>query len=135
VPAPTFRAEPPQLLEIGGERSEPSLWETVEDGVAGTLTIRTREGATSVLPDGVSTLFVGESLAMTASEREPGDGRFENACEYRLDRDGHAITVVADGTTIASATAFDMRVGIRVELDGAPFFEKTWQEVVPRDLL
>ncbi len=135
VPAPAFRTEPPQLLEFGGETSEPSLWQTVEDAVAGTLTIRTREGATSVLPDGVSTLFVGESLVMTASDREPGDGRFENACEYRLDQEGRAITVVADGTSIATATAFDMRVRISVELDGAPFFEKTWHEAVPRDLL
>jgi hypothetical protein len=87
-----------------------------------------------VLPDGKSTLYVGETLAMTVSEGEPGTGRFENACEYRLARDGRGIVVVADGTTLASAASYDMRVGIRVELDGAPFFERTWHEDVPRDL-
>ena len=70
--------------------------------VAGTVTVRTHEASTSVLPDGVSTLFVGESLAMTASEREPGAGRFENTCDYRLRRDGLDVAVVADGTTIAT---------------------------------
>ena len=87
-----------------------------------------------MLPDGTSTLYVGETLTMTASKREPGSGRFENACEYRLDRDGRRILVVADGTTLATATSYDMRVGIRVELDGAPFFERTWHEEIARDL-
>jgi putative CocE/NonD family hydrolase len=135
VPLPRFRVEPPRLLELGRETSDPSSWETVADPAAGTLTTRTHEGATTVLPDGDSTLFVGESLVMTVSEREPGHGRFENACEYRLDHEGHAIRVVADGTTIATTTAFDMRVGISVELDGAPFFEQSWHEEVARDLL
>jgi hypothetical protein len=28
-----------------------------------------------------------------------------------------------------------MQVGIHVELDGAPLFERHWHEVIPRDLL
>lgn len=135
VPPPTFRTDPPPLREFGSETSEPTRWETVEDPESGTVTIRTHEGATSTLPDGTSTLFVGETLAMTASEREPGHGRFENACEYRLDKDGHRIVVLADGTTVATPTAFQMDVRIRVELDGASFFERAWREEVPRDLL
>ena len=96
--------------------------------------IRTHEGETSNLPDGSSTLYVGETLEMTASAREPGSGRFENSCEYRLERDGRRIVVVADGTTLASASSYDMRVGIRVELDGVPFFEREWHEEIARDL-
>ena len=42
--------------------------------------------------------------------------------------------MVADGTTIAGASSYDMRVGIRVELDGEPFFERDWHEVIARDL-
>jgi hypothetical protein len=49
--------------------------------------------------------------------------------------DGHLIEVVADGTTIAGATAFVMDVVIRVELDGEPFFDRTWHEEIRRDLL
>jgi uncharacterized protein len=135
VPAPTFREEPPRLVEFSSETSEPTQWETAEDPKTGTVTIRTHEGSTSALPDGVSTLFVGETLAMTASEREPGHGRFENACEYRLDKDGHRIVVTADGTTVATTTAFEMDVRIRVELDGEPFFERDWREEIPRDLV
>ncbi|HYK94951.1 MAG TPA: CocE/NonD family hydrolase [Candidatus Dormibacteraeota bacterium] len=135
VAPPRFREEQPALVEIGSAFADPTAWEAIDDPAAGTFTIRTHEGETSVLPDGVSTLFVGETLEMTASDRNPGDGRFANACEYRLDQAGHRIVVIADGTTVAGATEFDMHVGIKVQLDGVPFFERAWHEVIPRDLL
>ena len=135
APAPAFRADPPALREFGGETSEPVAWETVRDQDAGTVTVRTHEASTSVLPDGASTLYVSEALAMTASDREPGEGRFWNECEYRLERDGVRVVVVAGGTTVATTTAFEMDVSIRVELDSAPFFERAWREVILRDLL
>jgi hypothetical protein len=135
APPPALRAEPPALREFDTELSEPTRWEISEDPSSGDLTIRTHEGATTTLPDRTSSLYVGETLAMTASRRVPGDGRFDNACEYRLHQGGHSITAIADGTTIASADAFDMRVGLRVELDGAPLVARAWREVVPRDLL
>jgi hypothetical protein len=131
---PPFREAPPTLVSIGSESTEPALWETLDDPVAGTLSIRTHEGETSTLADGASTLYVGETLEMTASTRDPGAGRFENACEYRLDKDGRRIRVVADGTTIATESAFDMSVGLRVELDGAALFEREWREQIARDL-
>jgi putative CocE/NonD family hydrolase len=134
APTPAFRTDPPELVTIGTDSSEPAQWESVDDEASGTVTIRTHEGETSVLPDGASTLYVGETLEMAASDGDPGGGRFENACEYRLDREGRRIRVIADGTTLASAETYDMRVGIRVELDGEPFFERDLHEVVARDL-
>ncbi len=129
---PRFRDGPPALASVGSESSEPASWEAAGDG--GTFTIRTHEGETSTLPDGAATLYVAETLEMTVSEREPGTGRFENSCEYRLDKDGRRIRIVADGSTITSATTYEMRAGLLVELDGAPFFARDWQETIPRDL-
>jgi putative CocE/NonD family hydrolase len=131
---PAFRTEPPRLRKIGSETTDPATWETAE-GADGSITIRTYEAATMTLPDGVSTLFLDERLEMWASAREPGRGRFENACAYRLDRDGRKVDIVADGTTVATDTDFEMDVSIRVELDGERFFERAWREVIPRDLL
>ena len=133
APPPAFSAVPPALREIGTETSEPTRWE-VEDDERG-ATIRTHEGALSTLPDGVSTLFVGETLSMTASATEPGVGRFENACEYRLDREGRRVVIIADGSIQAGEQAFDMLAHVRVELDGERFFERSWREEIPRDLL
>ena len=135
VPPPAFAESPMELEESGTEVSEPVDWSVTRDPETGAVTVRTHEASVSTLPDGASTLFVGETLLMSASEQEPGEGRFENACEYRLDRDGRRVVVVADGVTLAGATAFDMTVGLRVELDGEPFFERQTHEVVPRDLL
>jgi putative CocE/NonD family hydrolase len=134
VASPAFRSEPPGLVEIGSETSEPATWETAEEA-DGSITIRTYEAATTTLPDGVSTLFVDERLEMQASAPQPGRGRFENACAYRLDRDGLNVDIVADGTTVATEDAFEMDVSIRVEVNGERFFDRAWREVIPRDLL
>jgi putative CocE/NonD family hydrolase len=135
VAPPVFKTTPPSLTEFGSEASAPSTWTITEDRLAATVTVSTYEASTSQLPDGASTLYLSEALAMTASEREPGTGRLENTCEYRLTRDGLEVYVVADGTTEAGIDAFDMVAGLRVEVDGAPFFERRWQERIPRDLL
>ncbi len=132
---PAFPSEPSALAEVGSETSEPTRWEVVEDAAAGEVAVHTHEASVSVMPDGVSTLYVGETLTMAASEREPGAGRFENACEYRLDSEGHRIVVVADGGIQTSPTAFDMTANLRVDLDGETFFERTWREEIARDLL
>jgi uncharacterized protein len=135
VAPPAFRTTPPALVAFGSDEAAPSTWMVTEDRLAGTVTVTTYEASTSRLPDGRSTLFVSEALAMTASDRVPGDGRFENTCEYRLQRDGLTVHVVADGTTIADANAFDMAAGVRVEMDGRLVFGRRWQERIPRDLL
>lgn len=132
-PPAALVATPPDLRDIGAEVSEPTRWE-VEDDERG-ATIRTHEASVSTLPDGVSTLYVGETLSMTASALEPGEGRFENACEYRLEREGRRVVVIADGTIGASETTFEMVAHVRVDLDDEPFFERSWHEAIPRDLL
>ena len=131
---PAFRSEPPDLVEIGSEQTEPATWDVAEDA-DGTSVIRTYEAATTTLPDGVSTLFVDERLEMRVSAREPGRGRFWNECAYRLERDGRTVDIRAEGTTVASETAFEMDVSIRVDLDGDRFFERFRRELIPRDLL
>ena len=135
VPPPPLRSEAPALAEFGSEEASPVTWQVSEDHVAGTATVTTYEASTSILPDGRSTLFLSEGLTMTASAREPGTGRFENTCEYRLVRDGLDVLVVAGGTTVARADAFDMAVHLRVEVDGRPWFERAVEERIPRDLL
>jgi putative CocE/NonD family hydrolase len=132
IAPPAFDEQPASIRQFGSSSAGPSRWETIDDVAAGTVTIRTFEAETNTLPDNTSTLYIDEALEMVASDREPGHGRFENACQYRLDRDGRHVVIVADGTTIASDSSLDMSVRVRVELDGRPFFERSWREAVPR---
>jgi hypothetical protein len=107
----------------------------VEDVIAGTVTVRTSEFGESTLPDGRSTLFTGERLEMTARDADPADARMDNEVVYRLREDDREILVEADGTIRTTATEIEMRVALRVRLDGEPFFAREWRETVERDLL
>ena len=72
---------------------------------------------------------------MTARDADPAHARMHNDVVYRL-RDGDSeILVEASGTTRTTATEFQMEVGLRVSLDGALFFERDWDETIPRRLV
>jgi hypothetical protein len=95
----------------------------------------TSEFGESTLPDGRTTLYTGERLEMTARDADPADARMHNEVVYRLRGDDREILVEANGTTSTTATDFHMTVGLRVSLDGAPFFERDWAETIPRRLV
>lgn len=135
APVPDFRSQPPTMREVGREEAGKATWQVVTDPRAATVTVRVAESATSTLPDGRSSLFLSESLAMTASDEQPGSGRFTNTCRYRLQRDGIDVAVEASGTTIARAHELEMAVRLRVNLDGERLFERRWRERIERDLL
>jgi len=58
-----------------------------------------------------------------------------NEVVYRLRGDDSEILIEANGTTTTTATEFQMAVGLRVSLDGAPLFERDWAETIPRRLV
>ena len=87
------------------------------------------------MPDGRTTLYTGERLEMTARDADPAHARMFNEVVYRLSEDGSEILVEASGTVRSTAADFHMNVGLRVTLDGAPFFERGWLETIPRRLV
>jgi hypothetical protein len=107
----------------------------IEDVIDGSLTVVTSEFGESTLPDGRTTLYAGERLEMTARDSDPAHARMHNDVVYRLREDGSEILVEANGTIRTTATDFHMNVGLRVTLDGAPFFERGWLETIPRRLV
>jgi hypothetical protein len=72
---------------------------------------------------------------MTARDADPGHARMHNEVVYRLREDGSEILIEANGTIRTTATDFHMNVGLRVSLDGAPFFERGSLETIPRRLV
>ena len=103
--------------------------------IDGSVTVRTSEFGEATLPDGRTTLYSGEALEMTARDADPAHARMHNEVVYRLREGGSEIVVEANGTIRTTETDFHMNVGLRVTLDGAPFFERGWLETVPRQLV
>lgn len=132
---PPFKTTPAGLREVGAGSDEPPVWRITEDVIDGSVTVSTSESGESVLPGGRVALYTGERLEMTARDDDPARARLHNEVVYRLRDHGSEILVEASGTLRSTATDFHMNVGLRVTLDGAPFFERGWLETIPRRLV
>jgi hypothetical protein len=73
---------------------------------------------------------------MTARDADPSRAEMRNEVVYRLRESGRPeILVEVNGTTRTTETEFRMNVGLAVTVDGAAFFERTWEERIPRRLV
>jgi uncharacterized protein len=135
LPVPPFRTAPAGLRDVGSYREEPPTWRVTEDVIDGSVTVTTSESGESILPDGRTALYTAERLEMTARDDDPARARMHNEVVYRLRDHGSEILVEASGTVRSTETDFHMNVGLRVTLDGAPFFERGWLETIPRRLV
>jgi putative CocE/NonD family hydrolase len=129
-----FKTSPPELPEIGGGSDDPPIWRVTEDVMAGSVTVTTFEGGEAITADGTR-LYSSEGHAMTARDADPARAEMRSEIRYRLEQDGVVVDSDADAVTSSTADAFQMQITLRVRLDGEPFFERSWSEVIPRDLV
>jgi uncharacterized protein len=134
IAVPAFKTSPAGVAEVGGGSEEPPVWRIVDDVIAGTVVVEVREGGTTVLPDGRE-LYAGEQLTMTASDADPAHASLETRVVYRWREHDFATEIVAEGTIASDAEAFLVDLDLRVTVDGADFFGRTWHELIPRDLV
>ena len=135
LPVPPFKTTPAGLREFGTSTEEPPTWRVTDDVIDGTVTVSSSEFGEVVLPGGRTSLYSGERLEMTARDDDPAHARMHNEVVYRLRDHGSEIEIEASGTVRSTETDFHMNVGLRVTLDGAPFFERGWLETIPRRLV
>ncbi|HYC07057.1 MAG TPA: CocE/NonD family hydrolase, partial [Candidatus Binatia bacterium] len=119
---------------VGGGSEEPPEWRIEEDVLAGTVTVRTFEGGTTILEDGRS-LYTSERLAMTAAHDDPAHASLESDVVYRWRERMFATDIRATGRTTSGADDFTFDLHLEVDVDGERFFERSWHEVVPRRLV
>ncbi len=134
LPVPAFRTQPPDVEEPGGGSGDPPVWRIVDDVIAGTVAVVVRDAGTTELPDGRS-LYAGEELTMTASDADPARASLDTRVVYRWREREFATEIVALGTITSDANAFDVDLDLRVTVDDAPFFGRTWHERIPRHLV
>jgi hypothetical protein len=135
LPVPPFKTTPAGVRELGSYREDRPEWRVTEDVIDGSVTVTSREFGESTMPDGRTTLSTGERLEMTARDDDPAHARMHNEVVYRLQEDGTEIRIEASGTVRSTVSDFHMSVGLSVTIDGAPFFERSWLETIPRRLV
>ena len=54
---------------------------------------------------------------------------------YRWQEVANRIEIRARSRQTSTAADFDLRVELEVDLDGRRFFERTWEERIPRQLV
>jgi putative CocE/NonD family hydrolase len=132
---PSFKTTPAGLRNVGSSSDEPATWRVTDDVIDGSVTVSSSEFGEAVLPDGRTRLYTGERLEMTARDDDPAHASLHNEVVYRLRQHGSETLIEASGTIRSTETDFHMNVGLRVTLDGAPFFERGWLETIPRRLV
>jgi putative CocE/NonD family hydrolase len=132
---PVFKTTPPALPEVGGTgASDEPRWLIEEDVIAGTTTVTIHDGGDDVLDDG-RRLYAAETLRLTASDRDPAVAILDADVVYTWTEFDHLIEIRAHSLQTSDHDAFDLSVELEVDLDGQRFFERAWQERIPRQLV
>jgi uncharacterized protein len=133
LPAPAFKTTPPDVTDVSlGGTADPPRWEVLEDVVDGSVTVTFHDGSTDALHDG-RRLYAAETIWLTARNDDPARTLLDADVVYRWWEHDHTIEIRARSTQASDATAFDLSVDLEVDLDGASFFKRSWEERIPRD--
>lgn len=149
LPVPSFKSEPPDLRwpapeALDGEgpaRADQPVWRIEEDVLADSVTVRFHDGGEDLLEDG-RRLYAAESIRMTAWDADPARAELDADVVYRWQevepgRDGELtrIEIRAVSQQRSTVSDFDLSVRLGVDVDGERFFERSWQETIPRQLV
>ncbi len=135
VPVPAFKTTPPDAPEVGGEGgADQPVWHITDDVIAGTVTVTVHDGGEDVLDDG-RRLYAAETLVMTASDADPAHATLDADVIYRWQDHDFQTEIRARSVQTSDAGAFDLTVDLEVDVDGEPFFRRTWHEVIERRLV
>jgi putative CocE/NonD family hydrolase len=133
VPVP-FRTSPPDVRSVGTGTEDPPVWRVVEDVLAGTVTVETFGGGSTVLEDGRE-LHASEALTMTASDADPAAAAFDSSVVYRWLGDDLSTEIRSAARLRSDAEAFALSIDLEVDLDGERFYERHQSERIPRRLV
>jgi putative CocE/NonD family hydrolase len=149
VAVPPFRTDPPDLRwpnpvaadGQGPARHDPPEWRVEENVLDGSVTVHFHDGGEDIVPDG-RRLYAAETIRMTAWDAEPARAELDADVVYRWQErepggDGELtrIEIRAVSSQRSTVSDFDLSVRLEVDVDGERFFERDWQETIPRRLV
>ena len=95
--------------------------------VDGSVTVTIHDGGSDALHDG-RRLYAAETIWLTARDDDPARALLDADVVYRWWEHDHTIEIRARSTQASTATDFDLTVDLEVDLDGASFFKRRWEE-------
>jgi hypothetical protein len=132
---PAFKTSPPDQPAVGGEgASDPPVWRITSDVIEDTVTVTIHDGGEDVLDDG-RRLYAAETLELTASDADPARASMKADVVYRWHEHGFDAEIHARSIQTSDAAEFDLAVELEVDVDGEPFFRRTWRESIERRLV
>ncbi len=131
---PAYRTDPVVMRDVGSYEEDAPEWRIEEDVLRGTVAVTIFDGGRSTQEDG-SRLYSSERLVLTASDADPAHARLESDVVYRWSGFGAEADISARGLIASDEGVFDVTVTLEVRLDGGPFFSRTWNERIPRNLV
>jgi hypothetical protein len=135
VAVPTFRTDPPDEPEVGGEgNADPPTWQITTDVIDDTVTVTIHDGGEDVLDDG-RRLYAAETLELTASDAEPARASMRADVVYRWHEHTFDAEIRARSVQTSDAEAFDLAVELEVDVDGESLFRRQWHESIARRLV
>jgi hypothetical protein len=129
-----FKTTSPGVRSVGGGSDGPPAWRVIEDVLAGTVTVETSQGGTSVLEDGRE-LYSAEALTMTASDDDPAHAAFDSSVVYRWREHAFAVEIRSHAAIRSDTEAFELTVSLEVDLDGERSHDRRQTERIPRRLV
>jgi putative CocE/NonD family hydrolase len=132
---PAFKTTPPDAPAFdGGASTDEPVWRITEDVMAGTVTVSVHDGGDDLLEDG-RLLYAAETLTMTASDADPARAILDADVVYRWHEHEFETEIRARSVQTSDAQAFHITVGLEVDVDGEPFFRRSWRESIERRLV
>jgi hypothetical protein len=148
-PVPAFRTDRPDLRwpepdaadGAGPASTDPPQWRIEEDVLDRSTTVRFHDGGEEIVPDG-RRLYSAESIRMTAWDDDPARVELDADVVYRWqerepDADGELTRIEIRARSLQTSTAsdFELDVHLEVDVDDERFFDRRWEERIPRRLV
>jgi putative CocE/NonD family hydrolase len=127
-----LKATPPEVRWEGEYIEQTPVWTITDDVLAGTHTVTIFGGDRQALPNGTR-LAASEDIRLTARPRDPAHTTLFNRVDYELEQDGRKVVVRSTGTVESDHDTLTSDLKLEVELDGEPFFSRSWTERIPRN--
>ncbi len=133
LPPPQF-TDPPDLPAVADVRPESPRHEVIHDYMAQCIRVRGRVGREVVLPWGTTVREWREMESVLRAADSAGAISTGTGYVSLRRRDGE--TVVRTALMLQSEpAAVEVRLALEVDRDGQPFFKRSWEERISRQLL